>query len=236
MVYVNVGSGGSYSLTSDIYADPVFWDAAPQGYNAALGSTALYSVALGYQVSPLLSADVEYIYRPKYSYSRYQTPPKRDASFFVGNVTRNFNLESNSLMVNAYLHGAAFPDMLVYKMGHEYFIEPFIGGGLGVSFNTMSNFKSLKPDGFYVSYALDNFRTSLSGQASAGLRLYNQSNFSLEAGYRYYNGGTFTSQNFVLDGTNLLTPWKGAVQANEFFLRLSYSFDSGASKLSAHHI
>ncbi len=222
--YITIGSGGSYSMKSHIYANPTYWDAAPQGYDASMGATALYSAAFGYRFSKLVSADVEYIYRPSYSYSRYQSPPERDAIFFVGDVTRHFNLASNSLMANLYFSGSGLSESLVYYFNHGYQLEPFVGAGLGVAFNNMTNFKSLKPVGLYVSYALDNARTSLSTQGTVGLRLYSEAKFLLESGYRYYNGGTFTSQNFVLDGADILTPWKGTVQANEFFVRLGYVF------------
>jgi len=221
--YIQLGSGGSYSMKANIYANPVDWDAAPQGYNAPIGSSALYSAAFGYRLSPLFSSDIEYVYRPSFSYARYQTPPKKNAILFVGDVTRHFSLESNSLMGNLYVHGSGVSDALVYNLMNDYYLEPFIGGGLGVSFNTMANFKSLKPVGLYVSYALASFRTAFSGQASAGLRMYSKSKSSLEVGYRYYNGGSFTSQDFVLDGANVLTPWKGTVQSNEFFIRLAYA-------------
>lgn len=222
--YITIGSGGSYSMKANIYANPTYWDAAPQGYDASMGATALYSAAFGYRFSKLVSADVEYIYRPSYSYSRYQSPSAPNAIFFVGDVTRHFNLASNSLMTNLYFSGSGLSKSLVYYFSHGYQLEPFVGGGLGVAFNNMTNFKSLKPAGLFVSYALDNARTSLSAQGTIGLRLYSEAKFLLESGYRYYNGGTFTSENFVLDGSNILTPWKGTVQANEFFIRIGYVF------------
>ena len=34
--YIKLGSGGSYSMNANVYADPVYWDSSPQGYNEML--------------------------------------------------------------------------------------------------------------------------------------------------------------------------------------------------------
>ena len=82
-------------------------------------------------------------------------------------------------MANAYLHGKGFSDRLAWNIGSCYTLEPFIGAGLGVAFNTVSNFYSEVYDGsrFGTARALmnNNLRTSLAWQLSAGLNLYNDS-------------------------------------------------------------
>ena len=102
-------------------------------------------------------------------------------------------------MTNLYLHGAAMSDSLKVGLWNIYVIEPFIGGGLGVGFNNVSNFHSVKPSGEYVAIRQDNFRTSLAWELSAGLQLINNSNFNLAAGYRYYQGGNFSSNDFSMN-------------------------------------
>lgn len=224
--YIKLGSGGSYSMNANVYADPVYWDASPQGYNGNVGNTAIYSAAFGYNYSQLISGDIEYIYRPSYSYSKFQTSTATRTINFNGDKTRHFNLQSNSLMGNLYLHGAALSDSLRINLWNAYAIEPFIGGGLGVGFNNMSNFYSVRTDGVYTSIAQDNFRTSLAWQLSAGLQLINNTHFNLAAGYRYYNGGNFSSSNFTINPQDYSTPWKGTLQANEFFVTVAYRIDS----------
>jgi opacity protein-like surface antigen len=221
-VYIKLGSGGSYSMNADIFADPAFWDASPQGYNGNIGHTAIYSAALGYNYSPLISGDIEYIYRPSYSYSKYQTSTATGTVDFNGDKTRRFDLQSNSLMANLYLHGAALSDSLHVDLWNTYTLEPFVGGGLGVSFNDVMRFYSIRTDGVYTAIEPGNFRTSLAWQFSAGLQLMNQRNFNLAAGYRYYHGGTFSSSNFVILSQVYAAPWKGTVQANEFFVTVAY--------------
>ena len=224
--YIKLGSGGSYSRNANIYADPDYWDVATQGYGGNVGNTAIYSAAFGYNFSPLISADIEYIYRPSYFYSKFQTSAAILTQDFNGTKTRYFNLQSNSLMANAYLHGAGIYDALKVDLWNSFAIEPFIGGGLGVGFNSMTNFYSAKPSGEYAAIGQDTFRTSLAWQLSAGLELLNSSNFNLAAGYRYYNGGNFSSSNFTIEYPFYATPWKGTIQANEFFITFAYKIDA----------
>ncbi len=237
--YVKLGSGGSYSMNTHINANnasSVFWDATPEGYNSSLGKTALYSAAFGYNYSPLISADMEFIYRPSYSYSKFQTSTDQGTVNPLGNKTRRFNLESNSLMANAYLHGAGWSDKLKINVHDHFNLEPFIGGGVGVSFNTLSNFHSVLTDNTIASTMADHFKTSVAWQLSAGLELLSDNAFSLAAGYRYYNGGRFESNNYLLAnrataantglGLHPITPWSGILQANEFFITFSYKLDA----------
>lgn len=213
-------------MNAEVFADPVFWDVSPQGYDGNVGKTAIYSAAFGYNYSPLISGDIEYIYRPSYSYSKFQTSTASGTVGFNGDKTRHFDLQSNSLMANLYLHGAAMTDSLKFDLWNVYALEPFIGGGLGVGFNNVSNFYSVKTNGVYAAIEQDNFVTSLAWQLSAGLQLINNSNYNLAAGYRYYNGGSFSSNNFTIDNKSYWTPWHGTVQANEFFITLAYRVDA----------
>tara|TARA_R110002126_G_scaffold175960_1_gene324559 strand:+ start:11964 stop:12758 length:795 start_codon:yes stop_codon:yes gene_type:complete len=230
--YVKLGSGGSYSMKAGISPDHQTWDTSPQGYNADVGNTALYSAAFGYHISSLLSGDIQYIYRPSYNYEKYQTSSAAGTANFSGNKTRYFDLQSNSLMANAYLHGREYPGILNRALGQGFFVEPFIGGGLGVAFNTVSNFHSVSQTrsgvnrGPVVAMILDHERTSLAYQFSAGLNLYNNTHFNLGAGYRYYNGGVFTSENYLIEHQITVPPWKGTLQANEFFIDLMYKFNA----------
>ena len=45
-IYLKVGSGGSWSMNSNLNVNTNYWDHANEGYNATVGSTALYSAAL----------------------------------------------------------------------------------------------------------------------------------------------------------------------------------------------
>jgi opacity protein-like surface antigen len=226
-LYFKVGSGGSYSMSAGINnPNPTYWDASPQGYNGDVGQSALYSAAIGYSYSKLISTDFEYIYRPSFNYIKYQTSTASQTIAFNGNKTRIFNLQSNSLMWNVYLHGKGYSDDLNYNVYDDIFMEPFVGGGLGVAFNTVSNFHSNRVDATVASIMNDNYKTSIAWQFSAGLNFYNTSNFNLGAGYRYYNGEGFASNSYIVNNQTIAPPWLGIIQANEFFVQLGYKIDS----------
>ena len=194
--YIKFSSGGSFSFNSSIYADPIYWDASPQGYQGTLGGSALYGIAAGAYASPLWSGDIEFIYRPSFHYTKYQTSTAVDTIFFNGDKNRFFNLQSSSL-----------------------------GGGCGVAFNSMTEFHSQRfSDSMYRGILQDHLRTSFAFQFSAGLQLLNLSDYEFAAGYRYYNATTYSSSNFVINTTDYSTPWKGVFQANEFFINLAYKF------------
>ncbi len=184
----------------------------------------MYSGAIGYNFSPLLSADIEYIYRPSYSYKVFQTPTPEYSSYSAR--TRFFDLQSNSLMANAYLHGKGISQRLNWITPYGFNIEPFIGGGLGVAFNTVSNFHTVLVTGSSLAYEQDKLRTSLAWQLSAGLNFYNDGDFNLGAGYRYYNGETFSSNDSSIDYLLPNYAWRGTIQANEFFVTLAYKIDA----------
>ena len=232
-LYFKVGSGGSYSMNSHIQFNdsnlnnwPANWMFANEGYNHDVGDTALYAAAIGYDYSPLLSFDIDYIYRPSFNYNVYQTPTPSTVAANNPPKERFFDLQSNSLMVNVYFHGKGLNDQLNWNTNYGFNVEPFIGGGLGVAFNTVSNFHSLSSGGNMMSYVPDMLRTSLAWQFSGGLNLYNDSHFNLGAGYRYYNGDKFSSNDYVVNTTNQSFAWKGIIQANEFFINLGYRIDA----------
>ncbi len=230
--YIKLGSGGSYSMSSHINPSPIFWDSSPEGYSQKLSKTAVYSSAFGYNYSPLISTDIEFIYRPAYEYSKFQTSTDQSTTSPLGNKTRRFNFESNSLMGNVYLHGTGISNKLKLKVHDHFNLEPFLGGGAGVSFNTVSNFNSLRTNNEIASLMANHFNTSFAWQLSAGVELLTDCVFNLAAGYRYYNGGRFDSNNYLLAdlpteiSLYTLTPWSGQFQANEFFVTLSYKLDA----------
>lgn len=223
--YIKIGAGGSSSMNINVSADPLYWDAAPQGYNNDFRSSALYSAAAGYHFSPLISLDVEFIYRPTFSYQQFQTSMAAGTFGFLGTKTRYFQFESNSIMANVSLHGQGFSPNLAWHMG-GFLLQPFISGGIGVSYNTVSDFHSFLPDGTAASMALDRTVAAFAWQLSAGLELLSWRNFELAAGYRYYNGGNFQSNIFTIDDPSYNTPWTGTFQANEGFVTITYDFNA----------
>ena len=218
--YLKFSTGGSFSYTSNIYADPIYWDASPQGYDSNLGNSALYGIAGGRHFSPLLNGDIEFIYRPSFNYAKYQTSTAVNTILFNGNKNRYFNFQSNSLMGNLYLKGSGISDRFNF-----FGVEPFIGGGIGVAFNTIQDFHSQRfSDSTFRGIMQDHLKTSLAFQFSAGMRLISSVNYEFDLGYRYYNATTYISSNYIINSIDYSTPWKGTFQSNEFFVHLGYKF------------
>lgn len=234
-LFVLLGSGGSFSRNSDISVNLQQWDPAVQGYNARLNNSVLYTAGIGYQLSCLMSIDFEITSRPSYSYNKFQSPvPGSSTPGFLGSKTRKFDLKNVSALINVFLHGSGLN--LFYDVGHATIIEPFIGGGLGLSYHILDNFHSVLvtspvPGSNNVSSIMNaNTTSTFAWQLLIGLALVNNCQWGVDVGYRYFNGGKFESNNYLINVPSGLTqpltvsPWKGTLTADEVFLDLKYYF------------
>lgn len=231
--FLELGSGISWSSTSNIYPDPTRWDPSPEGYNSTLGTTPLYTAGIGYNISPLVSVDASYSFRGIYNYRQHQTAIGATAQNPLGNKTRYFDLTSNSVMVNATLYGQGLSDRLAYSMGNYGVIQPVIGGGVGVSYNTVSNFHTVLDNSLIVTSVLqDQTKASFAWQLNAGLEM-KKDRFSFDVGYRYFNGGTFNSNNALTTrvnnggtpiATNIIPAWSSKLSANELYFTAKVAF------------
>lgn len=230
--FIYVGGGGSWSTKSKIHTDPAIWDPSPQGYNSNLGSSEFYTFGLGYHCTPLFSLSVDLNYRPEYKYKKFQTSTASQTQGFLGNKTRFFKLSSLSCMVNAFLNkqGNAFS-----YSSCGYSIAPFIGVGVGVSYNKISDFHSVLPltveqtAARVASIMSDKLQRSFAAQAIVGLVAKITNRLSVEVGYRYFYAGKFKTNNYLVDvATGFLTPkttspWTGRFQTNDVFLNFNYN-------------
>ena len=105
-------------MNANIFADPTYWDASPQGHNGTVGNAAIYSAAFGYNYLQLISADIEYIYRPSYSYSKFQTSTANTTSYYIIMVRKRVTLICKvTLSWQIKVHGAAMSDSLKVAFG-----------------------------------------------------------------------------------------------------------------------
>jgi hypothetical protein len=237
-LYILGGLGASLSLNTNMKTDSNFWDPSPQGYNATLGTSEFYEGGLGYNFSSAISVELVNTYRPSFTYRKVQTPVGGDTPGFLGGKTRYFDLQNNTSVVTVILHGAGLSKSLAWPIGTTSLLQPFAGVGLGISYTTVSNFHSEpfsppadapKRDLPSVASIMTPYTSySLAYQALLGLEL-NHKNISLGLGYRYFNGGQFQSNNYIIDpvsGYNYPTaspPWKGSLAANEIFADLRFA-------------
>ncbi len=227
--YLNLQLGYSFSLPAqmDVSSSPAigggFWDPSPQGYDSRVGSTAIYGLGFGYYVNPLISLELNYTDRPNYSYSKFQSQTSSTSA-----KTRDFDLESQDVMLNSVYHLAAIATGL----------KPFINVGIGAARNTVSNFHSVSATtpGYVFSMMNNNTVTSFAAQAGVGLDFDATSRLAFKVGYQFFYGGEFKSNDYVVDDPDNLHPippnpapggtvvpsWTGIILANEVYAGLTY--------------
>ncbi|MDP3705696.1 MAG: outer membrane beta-barrel protein [Legionellaceae bacterium] len=232
--FIELGSGISFANQAKPTINFSTWSAAPEGYSSGLGDKPLYTAGFGYMINDALNIDVSYTYRGLYSYSKFQSTGSSASTVSnpLPSRTRYFNLSSNAVMFNVTLDGNIHPG-LVYTTANRGYLQPFIGGGLGASYNTVDNFHTILADGTSVatSAMLDQTKTSLAYQFNAGLEwIYDR--FALDIGYRYFNAGHYKSNNFLLTHATAtttsppiyVTPWTATLSANEVFFTAKFAF------------
>lgn len=232
--FIAVGSGISFAYDANPYIEDSLWSDAIEGYGSPLGNAALYTAALGYTINDAINIDVSYTFRGIYSYEKFQTAPP-SATDQLSSRTRYFNLSSNALLFDVSLDGGVYP-ALKYDAWSHGFIQPFIGAGLGVSYNTVSNFHTILSDSNVVtSTALNRTKASLAYQFNAGLEWVFQ-RFSFDVGYRYFNAGSYESNDYLLtnytgptqsstvSSPKTTVPWKDTLSANELFFTAKVAF------------
>lgn len=240
--FVKIISGASFSRKADISADPSFWDPATEGYNSSLGTAPLLGVGLGYRVWDFLAFDVSLTQRWGYEYRKNQTtsgtPLDRPA---LPSKTRKFDLNSTSAMFNARLLGRGINGLFYNVDCAGSYVAPFLGAGLGFSYNKVSNFYSeLAPNSLTTPFnsaasigPSSSSRTSFAYQFEAGAEYKYKETWGLSVGYRWFDGGKFKTPNHIIGGTGLagnplvgiVAPsWKGRLRAHEIFAEVSYHF------------
>ncbi len=140
-------------------------DSAVSESRAEFGDTWMMSGALGYKYK-YFRIEGEYIYRDDI-----------DEEYRSGRATYNSSLESDSFMANIYL------DLMP-----NYWISPYLNGGIGITRIDLSN---RDPGGDKVTYSKVNFTSALGG----GLSLRLNRCVNIDAGYRYLDMGDINKAN-----------------------------------------
>lgn len=229
--FVSVAGGYSWSTNADVKASSVFWDPAVEGYNSSLRRSEFYDFGLGYHFRSIVSALWEVTYRPNYSYHKFQTETTPAAPESIGNKTRHFRLSNLAFTFNLFLNKTG--NYAKWQCGCFSF-APFVGGGVGASYNTLYNFHSVLPpqNGLAIkevrstmSYRL---KTAFAGQLMLGINSKINDRLSIDFGYRWFYGGKFESNNYVSNvslgtASQVVPPWRGTVKANELYVSLNYN-------------
>ncbi len=221
-----VASGYAWSMDADIRGvDYNFWSGSMEGYDADLGNEPFISLGFGYRLFHVLDIDFAYTLYDTFRYQKNQQDP------FENRRSRYFDLDHQSALFNF----TYFP----YTIGSickKLEFTPFIGMGIGVGINQVSNFHTVYYDptvgmGITTSIGPDHTRNSFAWQGTGGLRIHPVcSKLSLDLAYRYYNGGTFETPSQVTDYQGLNKgytekgkPWRGTLQTNELYFAINFA-------------
>jgi len=228
--YTQIGAGISFPVDLKISGiDPALWDQAYEGYGARLSNTPVFSIGFGYNFSKCLSALVSSDWRGIYHYAKYQTFTGAAVVNPVGHKNRLFDLKNTNLMLSFIINGSCF-DKLHVDFSNDSMLTPFVGIGLGVAQNTLSNFHSIRPQDPDIirSYMKSKTSYSVAAQGMAGVYWAINKKFGLDMGYRFYYGGKFVTNTQTLDpitpSPTMNPPWEAKLLTNEVFVNLKYNF------------
>ena len=232
--FIEVGTGISFSQPTHVSVDLNYWNPSPQGYDSSMKNAALYMAGIGYTVNSWFNFDFNATYRGGYRYTQFQSHDPTDVANPLPARTRFFNFSSTAVMFNGTIDAQGISDHLILNTGTQGFIQPFIGAGIGASYNTVSNFHTILTDTDNATSVMqDNTKASLAYQFNAGLEWVYQ-RISIDIGYRYFNGGNFKSHDYLatrVDGitgiplhTIAIPAWNGTFSTNELFLTAKVAF------------
>ena len=116
-----------------------------------------------------------------------------------------------------------------WDIGTWHSITPFVGGGVGASYNTIKGFTDVNTTTAGVAYGADHSQWSFAWQLTAGLAYQATPNLTIEAAYRYIDLGSAASGDIIAyDGTNTVyNPMEFRhLTSQDFKVGLRYAFDT----------
>lgn len=223
--YVQASAGASFSMKAKFGTLDPLWDLAAEGYDARLGNVPLFGIGFGYNISPWLSTLLSTDWRGVYNYKQYQTVTQGGTVNPLGNKTRYFDLKNTNLMLSIIANGSGIDHMYI-DFNNGSMLTPFIGAGLGAAKNDLTNFHSVEVanPGINKSYMNSKTAYSFAAQAMTGLTYVINKNFGVDLGYRFYYGGKFKTNDYVIDAKSSTAPWEAKLLTNEVFVNLKYAF------------
>jgi hypothetical protein len=210
------------------------WEHANDGYEEPLNNHAFWDIGIGVNAISFLDIIVSYGMHETMYYEKYQVglQDKRRMRFFeLDHRNVIFSLSIHPPKDSAVVH-TAYVDVV-----------PFVGGGIGAGFHSLTNFYTVEyrqamvgehPFGMGSATMLGDRqrKSSFAWQFNAGLTfasLYRH--VSCDIGYRYYNGGTFKTSAQFMSNNELdkgayrsAAPWCGLVRSHqvEFTFRINF--------------
>ncbi len=211
MVMSVAGSAQAAEWTKDVYVrlDTGWGFAANAGIKQAggtdtiddIGNSPLLGLGVGYRINPMFRTDLTFTYR-----GGFAIDDKVNGTAYDGDI------DSYATMLNGYF------DVPV-DLGR---FKPYVGFGIGWAHNkqdaqgaTVAGVKETAPDGTANSFAW---------QAMLGTGFAITENLSLDAGYRYFDGGRLKWDAGKTSAGNDFNGAKGDLKSHEITLGLRYGF------------
>ena len=230
-IYIALTAGDSGSMQANVTAAPPFWDTTSESYNDNLGASEVLGASIGYVFNPLFRVEIGADHRNSFQYAKNHTA--ENATIFDAR-TRYFNLSNTTIMSTLFVNGSGISDKAFFK-NKMFLIDPFVGVGLGVAFNTVDNLHSaedaiqrrIAPTHDVFSFMVAPHTTRvLAYQFIAGFDIKTTKKLAFGVNYRYLDAGRFASNNYIGDGAlrgMTVPPWKGTLRTNEVYATIKYA-------------
>lgn len=228
--YIQTSAGASFSMQAKVSnIDFTIWDPANEGYDTRIGNTPTFGLGLGYNVNPWASLLASWDWRGIYNYKKNQTQVIGSNPIDpLGAKTRYFDIKNSNLMLT-FIANCSQLNNMHFDFNNGAILTPFIGVGLGIAKNDLSNFYSITPDApnLHRNYLNSQTTYSLAAQGITGLSLLLNKQIGVDLGYKFYYGGRCNTNTMIIDPIDdpLATPpWKTNLLTNEIFVSLKYNF------------
>ena len=209
--------GGLYNVLFDDtdiveFLDPGSFSSAPT-----------YQLGIGYEFNDWFRADLTGQYRGKADFAaldRYETTDDSDPDTFDGTNDYTGKKSEWLIMANAYV-----------DMGTFSGFTPYLGGGIGASRITISNFRDVNVPNDGVAYGDTNSQWNFAWAVHAGLGFEVNERLTMDLGYSYLRMGDARSGDLIAyDGTNdEYNPMEfHNISSHDFRLGLRYKFGAAA--------
>jgi opacity protein-like surface antigen len=179
--YLRGDIGMSNQRVKELFNDDYNLNASVSTVQKGFDAAPLFGLGIGYQFNNWFRADVTGEYRARANFKGLDVIRSRSGEVFTDEYTGS---KSEWLfLANAYI-----------DLGTWYNLTPFIGAGVGVSYNTIHDFKDTCVivnvcDGGSVATAQDVSKWNFAWALHAGVAYKVTNNFTVELAYRYVSLG-----------------------------------------------
>jgi len=198
------------SITNALDATATSVNTVQKGFDSSM----LFGLGLGYQWNSWLRTDLTGEYRSKANFHGLQIISN-------GASTDEYRASKSEwlFLANAYI-----------DLGTWYKITPFIGAGVGMSYNRISNFLDVNTPTAGVAFGADTGKWSFAWALHAGMAYKVTDSLTIELAYRYLNLGDAQSGDLITyQGGNAINNPEhfNKISSHDVKLGLRWAFDSG---------